>query len=84
MGNLIAGMAIYGGLGWLLGHWFGHQPAFMAVGLVFGLAAGLYLIYVRLGLDDKPVLAPAESGPVRTENTVRDPSGEGADQRARR
>ena len=82
MGNLIAGMAIYGGLGWLLGHWLGHQPALTAVGFVFGLAAGLYLVYVRLGLSDKPVLPPIKRGPVRTESTLRDTEREGVDQRA--
>lgn len=84
MGNLIAGMAIYGGLGWLLGHWLGHQQVLTAVGFVFGLAAGLYLVYVRLGLSDKPVRSPVEQGPVRTKDTLAAAATKGVDERARR
>lgn len=58
VGNLIAGMAIYGGLGWLLGRWLGNQSAWMAVGFVFGLSAGVYLVYVRMRLSNQTVLPP--------------------------
>lgn len=47
-GSLIAGMIVYGGLGWLLSLWLGHQPLFIAGGILFGLAASLYLVLSRL------------------------------------
>lgn len=62
MGNLIAGMVCYGGLGWLLGHWFGNQSILTAVGFVFGLAAGTYLVFVRLGLTGGAQPASVHSG----------------------
>lgn len=61
MGNLIAGMVFYGGLGWLLGRWFGNQSVLTAVGFVFGLAAGTYLVFVRLGSAGRPVPSQASS-----------------------
>ncbi len=49
VGSLIAGIVLYGGIGWLLGGWLGRQSMFTAGGVLFGLAAGFYLVYVRLG-----------------------------------
>lgn len=46
--KLVAGMAVYGLLGWLLSRWFGHTPIFIAGGVLFGLAAGMYLVLARL------------------------------------
>ena len=47
-GQLVAGLFFYGSLGWLLGLWLGHQSLFTAGGLLFGMAASLYLVYARL------------------------------------
>jgi ATP synthase protein I len=46
--RLIAGIAIYGGVGWLLGQWLGHESLFIAGGGLFGMAAGLWLVYFKL------------------------------------
>lgn len=48
MSRLIAGMVLYGGIGWLLGLWLGNPRAFAAIGLVVGMALSLYLVHVRL------------------------------------
>lgn len=53
IGSLVAGIVLYGGLGWLLGRWFGHQSLFMAGGVLFGLAAGFYIVYARLGFIER-------------------------------
>ena len=45
---LISGPLVYGGLGWLLDRWLGTR-FFVAVGIVGGMALGLYLVYVRYG-----------------------------------
>ena len=50
-GQLIAGMMLYGGIGWLLGLWLGHQPLFIAAGVLFGIAASLYLVLTRLNYE---------------------------------
>lgn len=47
--HLIAGIALYGGLGWLLGRWLGNQSLFVAGGVLVGTAFALYLMYARLG-----------------------------------
>lgn len=53
VGNLTAGLLLYGGIGWLLGRKFGHQDAFMAAGLIFGIALALYLTYARVSTMDR-------------------------------
>ena len=55
MNNLIAGILIYGGLGYLLGLWLDHPSVGLAAGAVFGLVASTYLIFFRLRhLDGGP------------------------------
>jgi ATP synthase protein I len=46
--TLMAGMLLYGGLGWLVGRWLGHRDAFMAVGLLIGIGLALYLTNIRV------------------------------------
>lgn len=46
--HLAAGILLYGGLGWLLGLWLGHQPAFVAGGVVFGVALSMFMLFRRL------------------------------------
>ncbi|MGV1036238.1 MAG: AtpZ/AtpI family protein [Candidatus Nanopelagicales bacterium] len=60
-GRLITGIVLYGGVGWLLGRWLGHQQLFIAGGILFGMAAGLYLVYARLKYDDAHNVKPPRS-----------------------
>ena len=46
---LIAGMVVWGGIGWLVDHWLGTRHIAFAIGVVLGAAAGVYLIARRLG-----------------------------------
>ena len=48
-GYLLAGMAVYGGIGWLVGRWVGNQPICLAVGMVAGLGLAIALIVFRYG-----------------------------------
>jgi ATP synthase protein I len=45
---LISGMAAYGGIGWLIGHWTGH-PLLFPLGMLFGLAVAIGLVIHRYG-----------------------------------
>ncbi|MDQ7993464.1 MAG: AtpZ/AtpI family protein [Propionicimonas sp.] len=45
---LISGLLVYGGLGWLLDRWLGTSW-FMPIGLVLGVALGVYLVVVKFG-----------------------------------
>ena len=46
--QLITGIAVYAGIGWLLSLWLGHQAALVAGGALAGVALSLYLIVKRL------------------------------------
>jgi ATP synthase protein I len=43
---LIGGMIVYGGIGWLIGHWTGI-PVLFPVGMLAGLALALLLVVFR-------------------------------------
>jgi ATP synthase protein I len=45
---LIAGMIIYGGLGWLVARWTGH-PMIFPTGMLIGLALGVAGVIYRYG-----------------------------------
>jgi F0F1-type ATP synthase assembly protein I len=46
--HLAAGILVYGGIGWLLGRWLGHQSEFVAGGVLFGVALALFMLFRRL------------------------------------
>jgi len=45
---LIAGMAVYGGIGWLVGHWL-HVAILFPLGMLAGLVLAIVLIIYRYG-----------------------------------
>lgn len=53
--TLMAGILMYGGIGWLVGKWLGHQSAFTAVGAILGIVLSLYLTYARVSALDAKV-----------------------------
>ena len=48
LGYLIAGVGVYGGLGWLGDHYLGTE-FLLPLGIVLGAAGGIYLIIRRFG-----------------------------------
>ncbi|MBO3736370.1 AtpZ/AtpI family protein [Actinoplanes flavus] len=46
---LIAGILVWGGIGWLVDHYAGTEGIFAGIGAVLGVAGGVYLIVRRLG-----------------------------------
>lgn len=46
--NLLAGLVLYGGLGWLVDH-FLHTSYFLMIGLLIGMFISFYLIIKRYG-----------------------------------
>lgn len=73
--ELLTGTLLWGGIGWFLDRWLGTDPWFMAVGMLVGWGAALYLIYLRSG---GRLTAPAAA--TRTEPTdtiAQDPNREG-------
>jgi len=49
VGYLMAGIGVWGFLGWLVDHWLGVKGIFLSIGMVLGAAGGIYLIVKRLG-----------------------------------
>jgi ATP synthase protein I len=52
-GYLLSGMVLYGGLGWLIDRWAGTSNVFAPIGVVFGLAAGLFLTFRQLSVLER-------------------------------
>lgn len=50
---LTAGILFYGGIGWVLGKYFGHQSAFTAAGVIIGIVLALYLTYARVSFSQR-------------------------------
>jgi F0F1-type ATP synthase assembly protein I len=48
MSTLIAGFAVWGGVGWLLDQWWGTR-LMTPIGLIVGMALGVYAVVVRHG-----------------------------------
>ena len=46
---LVAGMLLYGGLGWLIARWTGMPAALLPVGILVGLVLALVLVVLRYG-----------------------------------
>ncbi len=47
-GTLLAGLLVWGGVGYLLGRWL-DVAALFPIGLLLGAAAATYSVYVRYG-----------------------------------
>lgn len=47
IGTLLAGTLVWGGVGFLVDRVLGTEPLFLAIGLVVGMAGGIYLVYIR-------------------------------------
>ncbi len=49
LSTLIAGMATWGGIGWLVGWWLGITAIGLCAGMILGVAASTYLIVKKYG-----------------------------------
>jgi F0F1-type ATP synthase assembly protein I len=47
--TMIAGMLLWGGLGYLVDRLAGTAHVFLAAGLIIGAGCGVYLVYLRYG-----------------------------------
>lgn len=45
--ELLSGILVWGGAGWLLDRWLGTAHWFFGFGVMLGYSAGLYLVYLR-------------------------------------
>ena len=49
LGYLLAGMAFWGFVGWLIDHWLHIRGIATAIGVVVGAALAVYLVVKRFG-----------------------------------
>jgi F0F1-type ATP synthase assembly protein I len=47
-GLMISGVAVWGGVGWLLSEWLDNR-VFLMIGLLVGMFAALYLVWFKYG-----------------------------------
>lgn len=52
-GTLISGMAVWGGVGWLLDRWLDIR-VFAPIGIILGMAVAVYVVVVKYGTVDPP------------------------------
>jgi F0F1-type ATP synthase assembly protein I len=51
--TMLAGMLVWGGLGFLLDRLVWSSTAFTAIGIVLGAAGGGYIVYLRYGKGEE-------------------------------
>lgn len=62
MTTMIGGFVVWGGVGWLLDRWWGTRFA-LPIGVILGMALGVYAVVVRYGLPKAPVDARSDTAP---------------------
>jgi F0F1-type ATP synthase assembly protein I len=51
IGTLSAGILVWGGIGFLLDRWLDLRWLFLPIGMVVGVSASIYMVYLRYGRD---------------------------------
>ena len=51
--RMIAGIALYAGIGWVISLWWGNRPALIAIGAFIGLGLSYYLIFTGLAREER-------------------------------
>jgi F0F1-type ATP synthase assembly protein I len=78
--TMIGGFAVWGGVGWLLDRWWGTKFA-LPVGVILGMALGVYAVVVRYGIAPTQVgtKSGAAAAPVdaRSDTAPKRPQGQG-------
>jgi hypothetical protein len=74
-GYLVAGVAVYGLIGWGLATWL-HAAYLIPIGILVGAALGLYLVFKRYGGAPKP-LGDSITDALRTNDPQRPAPGRG-------
>lgn len=60
LSTLIAGVAVWAGVGYGLDAWLGTRPVLFVVGALVGNFGGIYLVYVKSFKDDPSVSKGAD------------------------
>jgi F0F1-type ATP synthase assembly protein I len=52
IGLLLAGIIVWGAVGWLLDLWLDFRYLFLPIGMVLGVSIALWMVYLRYGKAD--------------------------------
>lgn len=52
-GTLVSGILVWGGVGYVADRIVGFRWLFLPVGMVVGVSASIYLVYLRYGRDER-------------------------------
>lgn len=52
-GTLVAGILVWGGVGYLADRLAGFRWLFLPIGMVVGVSASIYLVYLTFGRDEQ-------------------------------
>jgi F0F1-type ATP synthase assembly protein I len=63
LSTLIAGIAVWGGIGYGIDRLVGTKPVLFVIGVLVGNFGGIYLLYVKYFRPDAPTGAPSKGGP---------------------
>src|SRR6478735_10561544 len=63
LSTLISGFVVFGGIGWLLDHWWGTR-VMTPIGLVVGMSLGIYAVVMQFGRPRSAAEAAAAPPPV--------------------
>ena len=70
---MTAGILLYGGIGWVVGHFLGNQSLFTALGVLFGVVLAMFMLFRRLEPSQaraRDAAAPSETTDSRTEDVA--------------
>ena len=51
--TMLAGVLVWGGIGFLVDRLIGGSHVFLAIGMVLGAAGATYIVYLRHGKEDR-------------------------------
>ena len=51
-GTLVAGILVWGGVGYLVDRLVGFRWLFLPVGMLVGVSTSIYLVYLKFGRDE--------------------------------
>jgi F0F1-type ATP synthase assembly protein I len=52
-GTLLAGICVWGGIGYVIDRMVGVRWLFLPIGMLIGVSASIYLVYVKYGRDER-------------------------------
>jgi ATP synthase protein I len=65
LSTLISGIAVWGGIGYVIDRFAGTRPVLFVIGVIVGNFLGIYLVYLKYFRQDAPSVPPYRLDPLR-------------------